>query len=68
MKNLKRSRLRFFGSLGAASKKIDEATGQSTIKAITRENPIMGFVADLFDEAPGARWAAKRPRQPRTRV
>ena len=38
----------FFGSLGAASKKIDEATGQSTIKAITRESPIMGFVADML--------------------
>ena len=38
----------FYGSLGAASKKIDEATGQSTIKAITRESPIMGFVADLL--------------------
>ena len=38
----------FYGSLGAASKKIDQATGQSTIKAITRESPIMGFVADLL--------------------
>lgn len=38
----------FYGSLGAASKKLDEATGQSTIKAITRESPIMGFVADLL--------------------
>ena len=38
----------FYGSLGAASKKIDEATGQSTIKAITKESPIMGFVADLL--------------------
>ena len=38
----------FYGSLGAASKKIDEATGQSTIKAITRESPIMGFVADML--------------------
>ena len=36
----------FFGSLGAASKKLDNSTGQSTIKAITRDNPIMGFVAD----------------------
>ncbi len=33
----------FFGSLGAASKKIDESTGQSTIKAITKDNPIMGL-------------------------
>ena len=38
----------FYGSLGAASKKVDEATGQSTIKAITKESPIMGFVADLL--------------------
>ena len=38
----------FFGSLGAASKKMDDATGQSTIKAITRDNPIMGFVADYL--------------------
>ena len=38
----------FFGSLGAASKKVDEATGQSTIKAITRDNPILGFVADYM--------------------
>ena len=38
----------FFGSIGAASKKIDDATGQTTIKAITRENPIMGFVADML--------------------
>ena len=59
---------RFFGSLGAASKKLDEATGQSTIKAITRENPLMGFVCGSLDEATGARWAAKRPKQPRTRV
>jgi hypothetical protein len=38
----------FFGSLGAASKKLDQSTGQSTIKAITRDNPIMGFVADYM--------------------
>ena len=38
----------FFGSLGAASKKLDQTTGQSTIKAITRDNPIMGFVADYM--------------------
>ena len=34
----------FYGSLGAASKKVDEATGQSTIKAITKESPIMGLL------------------------
>ena len=38
----------FFGSLGAASKKVDQATGQSTIKAITKDNPILGFVADYM--------------------
>jgi hypothetical protein len=43
----------FFGSLGAASKKMDEATGQSTIKAITRDNPIMGFVADMLMKRQG---------------
>ena len=43
----------FFGSLGAASKKIDNATGQTTIKAITRENPIMGFVADMLMKRQG---------------
>ena len=29
-------------------KKLDNSTGQSTIKAITRDNPIMGFVADYM--------------------
>ena len=43
----------FFGSLGAASKKLDDATGQSTIKAITRDNPIMGFVADMLMKRQG---------------
>jgi len=38
----------FFGSLGAASKKMDDATGQSTIKAITKDNPIMGLVAEML--------------------
>jgi hypothetical protein len=38
----------FFGSLGAASKKMDNATGQSTIKALTRDNPMLGFVADYL--------------------
>ena len=38
----------FFGSLGAASKKLDQATGQSTIKALTKDNPVMGFVADYM--------------------
>jgi len=43
----------FFGSIGAASKKVDDATGQTTIKAITRENPIMGFVADMLMKRQG---------------
>lgn len=38
----------FFGSLGAASKKIDQATGQATIKAVTRDNPLLGFVAEYM--------------------
>ena len=38
----------FFGSLGAASKKMDYATGQTTIKALTKDNPILGFVADYM--------------------
>jgi hypothetical protein len=44
----------FFGSIGAASKKVDDATGQTTIKAITKENPIMGFVADMLMKRSGA--------------
>ena len=43
----------FFGSLGAASKKMDEATGQSTIKAITKDNPIMGLVAEMLMKRQG---------------
>ena len=38
----------FFGSLGAASKKLDQATGQGAIKALTKDNPIMGFLADYM--------------------
>ena len=38
----------FFGSLGAASKKLDNATGASTIKAVTKDNPLMGFVAEYM--------------------
>jgi hypothetical protein len=38
----------FFGSLGAASKKLDDVTGASTIKAITKDNPVMGFVAEYM--------------------
>jgi len=43
----------FFGSLGAASKKMDEATGQSTINAITKDNPIMGLVAEMLMKRSG---------------
>ena len=43
----------FFGSLGAASKKMDDATGQSTIKAITKDNPIMGLVAEMLMKRQG---------------
>ena len=38
----------FFGSLGAASKKLDDAAGQTTIKALTKDNPVMGFVAEYM--------------------
>ena len=38
----------FFGSLGAASKKLDDATGQTTLKALTKDNPVMGFVAEYM--------------------
>ena len=52
----------FFGSLGAASKKIDEATGQSTIKSDNQGKPHHGVCCGSLDEATGARWAAKRPK------
>ena len=55
----------FYGSLGAASKKIDEATGQSTIKAITRESPIMGFVADLLMKRNGLDGLLKGQNSPK---
>ena len=38
----------FFGSLGAASKKLDQSTGQATIKAVTKDNPLLGFVAEYM--------------------
>ena len=28
--------------------KLDQATGQATIKAVTRDNPILGFVAEYM--------------------
>jgi len=55
----------FYGSLGAASKKVDEATGQSTIKAITKESPIMGFVADLLMKRQGLEGLLKGPNSPK---
>ena len=55
----------FYGSLGAASKKLDEATGQSTIKAITKESPIMGFVADLLMKRNGLEGLLKGPNSPK---
>jgi len=54
----------FFGSLGAASKKIDESTGQSTIKAITKENPIMGFIADMLVKRQGLEGLLKAQTSP----
>ena len=55
----------FYGSLGADSKKLDEATGQSTIKAITRESPIMGFVADLLMKRQGLDGLLKGQNSPK---
>jgi len=55
----------FYGSLGAASKKLDEATGQSTIKAITKESPIMGFVADLLLKRQGLDGLLKGQNSPK---
>ena len=43
----------FFGSLGAASKKVDQATGASSLKALTKENPMMGFVAEYLAKRGG---------------
>ena len=54
----------FFGSLGAASKKMDEATGQSTIKAITKDNPIMGLVAEMLMKRSGLEGLIKSPNSP----
>jgi hypothetical protein len=53
----------FFGSLGAASKKMDEATGQSTIKAITKDNPIMGLVAEMLMKRSGLQGLIKPQNQ-----
>ena len=58
----------FFGSLGAASKKMDDATGQTTIKAITRENPIMGLVAEMLMKRSGLEGLLKTQNSPETGV
>jgi len=58
----------FFGSLGAASKKLDESTGQSTINAITKESPIMGFVADMLMKRSGLEGLLKTQNSPETGV
>ena len=55
----------FYGSLGAASKKIDEATGQSTIKAITMDSPSMAFVADLLMKRNGRDGLLKGQNSPK---
>jgi len=54
----------FYGSIGAASKKLDDASGQTTIKAITKESPIMGFVADLLMKRQGLEGLLKGQTSP----
>jgi hypothetical protein len=58
----------FFGSLGAASKKLDESTGQSTIKAITKDNPIMGLVAEMLMKRSGLKGLIKTQNDPEVGV
>jgi len=58
----------FFGSLGAASKKMDESTGQSTIKAITKDNPIMGLVAEMLMKRSGLEGLLKTQNSPEVGV
>jgi len=58
----------FFGSLGAASKKMDEATGQSTINAITKDNPIMGLVAEMLMKRSGLQGLLNTTKQPEVGV
>ena len=58
----------FFGSLGAASKKMDDATGQSTIKAITKDNPIMGLVAEMLMKRSGLEGLLKTQNSPEVGV
>ena len=58
----------FFGSLGAASKKMDDATGQSTIKAITKDNPIMGLVAEMLMKRSGLKGLLNTQNSPEVGV
>jgi len=58
----------FFGSLGAASKKLDESTGQSTINAITKESPIMGLVAEMLMKRSGLEGLLKTQNSPEVGV
>jgi len=58
----------FFGSLGAASKKMDESTGQSTINAITKDNPIMGLVAEMLMKRSGLQDLLKGQNSPEVGV
>ena len=58
----------FFGSLGAASKKMDDATGQTTIKAITKDNPIMGLVAEMLMKRSGLEGLLKTQNSPEVGV
>jgi len=58
----------FFGSLGAASKKMDEGTGQSTINAITKDNPIMGLVAEMLMKRSGLQDLLKGQNSPEVGV
>ena len=57
----------FFGSLGAASKKLDQATGQGAVKALTKDNPIMGFLADYMMKR-GGLDALQGQKSPNTRT
>jgi hypothetical protein len=43
------------------AKKMDEASGQSTIKAITKDNPIMGLVAEMLMKRSGLQGLIKSP-------
>ena len=57
----------FFDSLGAASKKLDQATGQGAIKALTKDNPVMGFLADYMMKR-GGLDALQGQKSPNTRT